>query len=40
MVKGHNIGFVINLKPLTIHHELTTFHIHESMIVTAPLEGT
>jgi hypothetical protein len=29
MVKGHNVGFVINLKPLTILHELITFHIHE-----------
>jgi hypothetical protein len=29
MVKGYNIGFVINLKPLTIHHELITFNIHD-----------
>jgi hypothetical protein len=28
MVKGHNVGFVVNLKLLTIHHELITFHIH------------
>jgi hypothetical protein len=28
VVKGHNVGFVVNLKPLTIHHELITFHIH------------
>jgi hypothetical protein len=29
MVKRNNIGFVINLKSLTIHHELITFHIHD-----------
>jgi hypothetical protein len=29
MVKRHNIMFVINLKSLTIHHELVTFHIHD-----------
>jgi hypothetical protein len=29
MVKRHNVGFVINLKPLTIHHELITLHIHD-----------
>jgi hypothetical protein len=29
MVKGHNIPLVINLKPLTIHHEFITFHIHD-----------
>jgi hypothetical protein len=29
MVKGYNVGFVINLKSLTIHHELITFHIHD-----------
>jgi hypothetical protein len=28
VVKGHNVGFLLNLKPLTIHHELITFHIH------------
>jgi hypothetical protein len=28
MVKGHNVGFVVNLKSLTIHHKLITFHIH------------
>jgi hypothetical protein len=28
MVNRHNIGFVVNLKPLTIHHELIAFHIH------------
>jgi hypothetical protein len=28
-VKGYNVGFVINLKPLTIHHELITFRIHD-----------
>jgi hypothetical protein len=28
MVKRHNVGFVVNIKPLTIHHELITFHIH------------
>jgi hypothetical protein len=25
MVKGHNVGFVVNLKSLTIHHKLITF---------------
>jgi hypothetical protein len=30
MVKRHNVGFIVNLKPLTIHHELITFHIHDS----------
>jgi hypothetical protein len=30
MVKGHNVGFIINLKSLTIHHELITSHIHDS----------
>jgi hypothetical protein len=29
MVKGHNVRFVINLKSLTIHHELIIFHIHD-----------
>jgi hypothetical protein len=29
MVKRHNVRFVLNLKPLTIHHELITFHIHD-----------
>jgi hypothetical protein len=29
MVKRHNVGFVINLKSLTIHCELITFHIHD-----------
>jgi hypothetical protein len=29
MVMEHNVGFVINLKPLTIHNELITFHIHD-----------
>jgi hypothetical protein len=28
VVKGHNAGFIVNLKPLTIHHELIAFHIH------------
>jgi hypothetical protein len=28
MVRGHNVGFVVNLKPLTIHHKLIAFHIH------------
>jgi hypothetical protein len=28
MVKGHNVGFVVNLKPLTIHHKLIAFYIH------------
>jgi hypothetical protein len=28
MVKGHNVGFVVNLKSLTIHHKLITFYIH------------
>jgi hypothetical protein len=37
MVKGHNVRFVINLKLLTIHHELITFHIHDGH---APLEST
>jgi hypothetical protein len=27
MVKGHNVVFIVNLMPLTIHHELITFHI-------------
>jgi hypothetical protein len=30
LVKGHNVGFVVNLKTLTIHHELIAFHIHNS----------
>jgi hypothetical protein len=29
VLKGYNVKFVINLKPLTIHHELITFHIHD-----------
>jgi hypothetical protein len=29
MVKRHNVGFVINLRSLTIHHELITFHIYD-----------
>jgi hypothetical protein len=29
MVKRHNFKFVVNRKPLTIHHELITFHIHD-----------
>jgi hypothetical protein len=29
MVKGHDIGFEIHLKSLTIHHELISFHIHD-----------
>jgi hypothetical protein len=28
MVKGHNVGFVVNLKPLTIHHKLIAVYIH------------
>jgi hypothetical protein len=28
MMKGHNVGFIVNLKSLTIHHELVAFHIH------------
>jgi hypothetical protein len=28
VVKGHNVGFVVNLKPLTIHHKLIAFYIH------------
>jgi hypothetical protein len=28
MVKGHNVGFIVNLESLTINHELITFHIH------------
>jgi hypothetical protein len=28
MVKGHNVGFVVNLKPLAIHHKLIAFYIH------------
>jgi hypothetical protein len=28
MVKGHNVGFIVNLKPLTIDLELITFYIH------------
>jgi hypothetical protein len=38
VLKGRNIEFVINLKPLTIHHELIAFHIHD--VVTAQLEST
>jgi hypothetical protein len=29
VLKGYNVRFVTNLKPLTIHHELITFHIHD-----------
>jgi hypothetical protein len=29
VVKGLNVGFVVNLKPLTLHHKLVTFHIHD-----------
>jgi hypothetical protein len=36
MVKGHNVGFIVNLKPLTIHHKLIAF---PSIMVTAPLES-
>jgi hypothetical protein len=32
VVKGHNFGFVVNLKPFTIHHELITFHIHNGYL--------
>jgi hypothetical protein len=28
MVKGHNVGFVVNFKPLTIHHKLIAVYIH------------
>jgi hypothetical protein len=28
MVKGHDVGFVVNLKPLTIHHKLIAVYIH------------
>jgi hypothetical protein len=28
MVKGHNVGFVVNLKSLTIHHKLIAFYNH------------
>jgi hypothetical protein len=28
MVKGHNVGFVVNLMSLTIHHKLITLYIH------------
>jgi hypothetical protein len=28
MMKGHNIGFVVNLKSLTIHHKLIAVYIH------------
>jgi hypothetical protein len=28
MMKGHNVGFVVNLKALTIHHKLIAFYIH------------
>jgi hypothetical protein len=37
MVKGHNVGFVVNLKSLTIHHKLIAFI---SIMVTALLEST
>jgi hypothetical protein len=28
MVKGHDVGFVVNLKPLTVHHKLIAVYIH------------
>jgi hypothetical protein len=28
MVKGHDVGFVVTLKPLTIHHKLIVVYIH------------
>jgi hypothetical protein len=28
MVKGQNVGFVVNLKPLAIHHKLIAVYIH------------
>jgi hypothetical protein len=28
MVKGYNVGFVVNLKPLTIYHILIAFYMH------------
>jgi hypothetical protein len=37
MVKGHNVGFGVNLKSLTIHHKLIAFI---SIMVTTPLEST
>jgi hypothetical protein len=37
MVKGHDVGFVVNLKPLSIHHKLIAVI---SIMVTAPLENT
>jgi hypothetical protein len=29
MVEGYNVRLVINLKPLTIHHEVIPFYIHD-----------
>jgi hypothetical protein len=28
-VKGHDFGFEIHLEPLTIHHKLISFCIHD-----------